>query len=159
MRPMSVSVLNRRLLSAVCCVATIGLQVTSTLTAARGARPASKTTVTTETVDGPVVKCRQWGNMQVQLKVTKTEITAGATTTNVSITIPRLQDISWPVFPNHTSRSIYINQLALPLLQVETYKLQANAAHKLQIIAGASNTTNCWKTSLQAALLRAEKPS
>jgi hypothetical protein len=154
MRPENLSVLNRRLLASVACAVVIALQATSNLTAARNARPTSKTAVSTETVEGPIVKCRQWGNMQVRLEVTKTETTTGANKTNVSIRIAKLRDVSWPVFPNHTPRSIYINQLALPLLQLETYKLQATAAHKLQLIAGATN--NCWTTSLQAALLQAE---
>ena len=70
----------------------------------------------------------------------------------------KINSVSWPVFPNHTSRSIYINQQALPLLQGETMQLQATAATKLINISGASQTTTAWKTSLQAALLKSETP-
>jgi hypothetical protein len=95
--------------------------------------------------------------MEVRLTVQKTVTTNGAKTT-VTIKIPSLSDISWPVFPNHTPRSRYINSQALPLLQQETFQLQANAAKDLETIAGASNTTVSWQASLQAALLQAEKP-
>jgi uncharacterized protein with FMN-binding domain len=75
--------------------------------------------------------------------------------TSVSI---KITGVSWPVFPNHTPRSIYINGQALPLLQQETLQLQSKAATQLENISGASNSTVAWLTSLQAALIQAEKP-
>jgi hypothetical protein len=115
-----------------------------------------KTVVTHETVDGPVIKCHAWGFMEVQLKVTKTEVTNGSKT-SVSI---KINDVSWPVYPDHTSRSKFINSQALPLLQGEVMQLQASAGKEppFENISGASNTTVSWLASLQAALLQAEKP-
>jgi uncharacterized protein with FMN-binding domain len=146
--------------ASICCAAALTLSAGTALATARDltthTKPPKKVVIV-ETVDGPVVKCHQWGYMQVQLKISKTVVGSGPNTI-ASIQIRQLTDVTWPVFPNHTSRSIYINQQALPLLQYETFKLQANAAQKLQVIAGATNTTDAWKTSLQAALQRAEKP-
>ena len=70
----------------------------------------------------------------------------------------KITGVSWPVFPNHTPRSIYINQQALPLLQRETLQLQATPRRKLMNIAGATHTSVSWHTSLQAALAKAETP-
>jgi hypothetical protein len=119
-----------------------------------GTREAKKV-VTNVTVTGPAVKCHQWGFLELQLSVTKTETAGAGGKPAVSI---KINNVSWPVFPNHTSRSIYINQQALPLLQGETLQLQASAGTKLVNISGASNTSVSWRTSLQAALLKAETP-
>lgn len=144
----------RRQLLPLCCALAIAVPAANAMALARTARLATVKKVITETVTGPVVKCHAWGFMQVQLKVIKTEVTSG-TKTKVSI---KITGVSWPVFPNHTPRSIYINTQALPLLQQEVLQLQANAGTDLENIAGASNTTVSWLTSLQAALLQAEKP-
>lgn len=113
-----------------------------------------KKVVTTETVTGPVVKCHQWGFMQVRLKLVKTEVT-GAGKPKVSI---KITAIDWPVYPDHTPKSKYINAQALPLLQGETLQLQASAGAKLQNISGATHTTVSWRASLQAALAKALTP-
>jgi hypothetical protein len=115
----------------------------------------AKKVVTNVTVDGPKIKCHQWGYMVVELKVTKTETTAAGGKPVVKI---HIDSVSWPGFPNHTPRSIYINQQALPLLQAETLQLQAAYGAKLVNISGASNTTVSWRASLQGALLKAQTP-
>ena len=120
----------------------------------REARAAAGKKVISETVDGTLVKCHKWGFMEVELKAVKTEMVAGAHT-KVSI---KITGVTWPVFPNHTPRSVYINTQALPLLQQETLQLQADAASKLENVAGASNTSVSWQASLQRALLKAETP-
>ena len=122
--------------------------------ATKAPRSIKKKVVSTISVEGPVVKCHQWGFMQVELKVVKTEITgSGAPKVSIKIT-----GVSWPIYPDHTPKSKYINAQALPLLQQETMQLQADAGTKLINIAGASNTTVSWRASLQAALAKAETP-
>jgi hypothetical protein len=144
----------RRWLTPLVCAAALALPVANAAALTRTARAVASKKVITETVTGPTVMCHRWGFMQVQLKVVKTEVTTGAKT-SVSI---KITGVSWPVFPNHTPRSIYINGQALPLLQQETLQLQAKAATQLENISGASNSTVAWLTSLQAALIKAEKP-
>ena len=114
-----------------------------------------KKVVSNITVTGPVVKCHQWGFMQVQLKVVKTEVTSASGKPQVSI---KITGVSWPVYPTHTPKSKYINAQALPLLQQETMQLQAAAGSKLENIAGATHTTVSWRASLQAALAKALTP-
>jgi hypothetical protein len=137
-----------------CAAATLALPAGNAFAALRAGRLLAKKIVSKETVSGPAVKCHQWGFMEVQLDVVKTEVTVGAKTT-VSI---KITGVSWPSYPDHTPRSKYINAQALPLLQQETLQLQANAAKELENISGASNTSVAWQSSLQAALLQAEKP-
>ena len=114
-----------------------------------------KKVVSTITVTGPVVKCHQWGFMQVQLKVVKTEVTGANGKPTVSI---KITSVSWPIYPDHTPKSKYINAQALPLLQQETMQLQAASGSKLENIAGATHTTVSWRASLQAALAKALTP-
>ena len=114
-----------------------------------------KKVVSNVTVLGPVVKCHHWGFMQVQLKVQKTEVTSASGKPQVSI---KITDISWPVYPDHTPKSKYINAQALPLLQQETMQLQASSGAKLVNISGATHTTVSWRTSLQSALVKALTP-
>jgi uncharacterized protein with FMN-binding domain len=149
-------------------VTTLGLAVALALPAANALaaarltqRAASKAGTEIETVNGSVVGCgslgyttrvtnNQFGYIQVQLKVSRT-ITNGTVRFKVLA-------VSWPVFPNHTPRSVYINQQALPLLQNEVLRVQPTNADQLANITGASATTVAWRTSLQAALLQIEKP-
>jgi uncharacterized protein with FMN-binding domain len=121
---------------------------------AKSSTTIKKKVVTTVTVKGPVVKCHRWGFMQVELQVQKTEVTgAGAPKVSIKIT-----NVSWPIYPDHTPKSKYINAQALPLLQGEVMQLQASSGTKLQNIAGATHTTVAWLSSLQAALAQALKP-
>jgi hypothetical protein len=104
---------------------------------------------------GTAERCHKWGTMQVRLEITKTVIAAGAKKPVVKIKIDALD---WPVYPDHTPKSKYINAQALPLLQGETLQLQADAGKKLENIAGATQTTVSWRLSLQAALAKALRP-
>jgi hypothetical protein len=158
----------RKSLTSAFCVAVLFAQTGSALALARAAKSNTtikKKVVTNVTVDGPIVKCGphntvaslhngQWGFMEIQLQVTKTETTVNGKPT-VSI---KINKVSWPVSPTHTPRSIYINAQALPLLQGETLQLQANSAAKLINISGATHSTISFRASLQAALAKAETP-
>ncbi len=99
----------------------------------------------TATVVGPNVKCHQWGFMTVRIKVQKTIV-------GTKVTKVKILSVDWPIYPDHTPKSKYINASALPLLRYETLKVQSA---KLQAISGATNTTVSWEQSLQAALTQA----
>jgi hypothetical protein len=158
----------RKTLTAAFCVAVLSTQTGSAFALARADKSSTtikKKVVTNVTVSGPIVKCGphnsltsltngQWGFMQVQLQVTKTVTTANG---KPSVSI-KINKVSWPVSPTHTSRSIYINAQALPLLQGETLQLQASSAAKLVNISGATHSTVSFRASLQAALAKAETP-
>jgi len=123
--------------------------------ATESATSIKKKVVSTVTVTGPSVKCHQWGFMEVRLKVVKTVVTSTTGKPKVSI---KILAVDWPIYPDHTPKSKYINAQALPLLQQETMQLQAAAGSKLQNISGATHTTVSWRESIQAALAQALKP-
>ena len=100
----------------------------------------------TKTVLGSTVVCKRWGSIQVQLKISQTVVGG-----KVKF---KILDVSWPTWPQHTSRSIFINQKALPLLEQEVLQLQSA---NLETIAGATDITVAFRQSLQAALLAAAK--
>jgi hypothetical protein len=122
---------------------------------AKAPTTAKKKVVSNVTVTGPSVKCHQWGFMEVQLHVQKTVVTSAAGKPKVTI---KIISVSWPIYPDHTPKSKYINAQALPLLQQETLALQANAGSKLENISGATHTTVSWRASIQVALAKAMTP-
>jgi hypothetical protein len=164
---LDVAVLRKSLTTAFC-VAVLASQTGSAFALVRTAKTSRHIegkVVTNITVNGTTVKCGpgntvtvlrsdKWGDLQVQLQITKTVTTVNGKPT-VSI---KINKVSWPVWPQHTPRSIYINTQALPLLQQETMQLQANAGTKLINISGATHTTISWRASLLAAIAQAEKP-
>jgi len=63
--------------------------------------------------------------------------------------------VTVPVYPNHTDRSVFINQQALPMLEQEV--LSAQFTGGVSMISGASNSSYAFIQSLQAAILQAQK--
>ncbi len=113
-------------------------------------RRAQKKVVVTQKVTGPPAQADRWGYVQVTLTVRKTTTTVG---TKKKVT-RKIIDVSVPRYPNHTDRSVYINQTALPYLIQET--LQAQNAN-IQMISGASDSSDAFIQSLQAALVLERK--
>ncbi len=58
------------------------------------------------------------------------------------------------MFPNHTDRSIFINEQALPLLVQETLKAQSTG---IDLVSGATDTSYAFQDSLQSAILAARR--
>ena len=106
--------------------------------------------VITRKVSGPPAQASRWGYVQVTLTVKKTTTTVGKKK-KIS---RKIVNISIPQYPNHTDRSVYINQTALPYLMQET--LQAQSAN-IQMISGASDSSQAYIQSLQAALVLEQK--
>jgi uncharacterized protein with FMN-binding domain len=122
------------------------------LTAAATIATATKKTVTvTKTVAGPQAVADQWGYVQVMLVVKKTTTTVG---THTKVT-RKITGVNVPVFPNHTDRSIFINQQAVPWLKQEVLQAQFNP--NINLIGGATATSYAFGQSLQAALIKAKK--
>jgi uncharacterized protein with FMN-binding domain len=97
------------------------------------AKPKKKATV--RTVHGPSV-AMQWGPIQVTVKVKGKKIV----------------DIS-ATYPTERPRSQFINSQAIPWLRQEV--LQAQSA-RIQLIGGATMTSEAYAMSLQAALNQAK---
>ena len=99
-------------------------------------------------VAGPQEQANRWGFVQVSVVVKKT--TAGSKTTR------KITGISVPVYPDHTGRSQFISENALPILISEGLKAQMHPAN-IQMLSGATYTSNAFEQSLQAAVLKAKK--
>jgi uncharacterized protein with FMN-binding domain len=119
--------------------------------AAAAATPAKHLVSTMKTVSGMQVEADRWGYVQVTLVVKKTTTTIGTKKT-VS---RKLVKVNVPVYPNHTDRSIYINEQAIPLLVQEA--LAAKFTGNVDLVSGATDTSYAFAKSLQAALLAAKK--
>ena len=119
--------------------------------AALNATPKKKVVTTTKTVTGPTVGVDRWGSLQLALVVKKTTTTVGTMkTVKRKITAVRV-----PVYPNHTDRSVYINQQALPILEQEVLSAQFNA--NISMVSGASDTSQAFVQSLQSSIVQAAK--
>ena len=110
-----------------------------------------KAITTTAKVIGPKVAANKWGDCQVALVISKTTTTAGTKKTVKR----KIVKVSVPVSPDHTFRSIFLTQGALPTLKQEVLKAQFNA--NIQLVSGATDTSEAFVKSLQAALLKAKK--
>jgi uncharacterized protein with FMN-binding domain len=118
------------------------------LDAAAAANAATRKIVATKTFNGPTVSVSRWGELSVTIKVRKT-----TTVTNGKKKVAhRIVAVRVPVYPNHTDRSVYINSQAIPLLRSAT--LQKQSAN-IGYVSGATDTSDSYETSLQAAILKA----
>jgi uncharacterized protein with FMN-binding domain len=111
--------------------------------------PKKKVTTVRKSFTGTPGSAGRWGDVQVTIVVRKTTTTIGKRKT-VKRTIT---SVTVPEFPNHTDRSVYINQQALPYLVQET--LQAQSA-SIDLVGGATDTSYGFQSSLQAALVQAK---
>jgi uncharacterized protein with FMN-binding domain len=114
--------------------------------------PKKKIVSTTKTVQGPTASVDRWGELQVTLIVKKTTTTVGST----KKVTRKITGVKVPVYPNHTDRSVFINQQALPMLVQETLSAQFDIS-KINVVGGATDTSYGFGRSLQAALLAAKK--
>lgn len=122
------------------------------LPVANAAAAATKKVITsTKTVTGPQAVADRWGYVQITLLVKKTTTIVGK---HKKVT-RKITKVGVPVFPNHTDRSVFINQQALPYLTQEVLQAQFNP--NIDMISGATATSFAFVQSLQAAILQAKK--
>lgn len=110
-----------------------------------------KVLTVTKKVAGAQGQAGQWGVVQVTLVVRKTTTIVG---TRKTVT-RKITAVSVPVFPNHAPRSVYINKQAVPFLVQEA--LQAQFTGTIDMISGATFTSQAFFDSLTAALAAAEQ--
>jgi uncharacterized protein with FMN-binding domain len=129
---------------------TLALPVTDAVAAATKSAVKPKVVVTTRRFAGTEVETDRWGPLQVAITVRKTTTTVGK-----EVTVRRrIVAVNVPVYPDHTDRSVFINEEALPDLRQEA--LEAQSAN-VQLVSGATDTSYAFAQSLQAAILRAKK--
>ena len=118
---------------------------------AQRAMPKTKVVTATKSFTGAAVQADRWGEVDVTIVVKKT------TTTNLKTkkkTVTRkITAVKVPVYPNHTDRSVFINQNALPTLIQETMQAQSS---RVDLVSGATDTSLSFQQSLQSAILKAK---
>jgi uncharacterized protein with FMN-binding domain len=113
--------------------------------------PKKKVVIATKSFTGTAGQADRWGEVQVTIVVKKTTTTILATKKK-TIT-RRMTSVKVPVYPNHTDRSIFINEQALPYLVQEALQVQGSG---IQLISGATATSYGFQSSLQSAILQAK---
>ena len=123
----------------------------ATRSTATNVMPKKKVVTLKKTVSGPQAQADRWGYVQVTLVVKKTTTTVGKKKTVVR----KITSVSVPVYPDHTDRSVFINQQAIPMLEQEA--LAAQFTGGTNMISGASNSSVAFAQSLKSALLGARQ--
>jgi len=140
----------RRYAAAALSTLTLILPVANAAAATTASTVKPKVVVTTRKFVGTAAEADRWGQLQVTISVRKTTTTVGK-----KVTVKRrIVGVGVPVYPNHTDRSVFINEQALPYLKQEA--LQAQSAN-IQLVSGATDTSYAFVQSLQAAILQAKK--
>ena len=113
--------------------------------------PKKKVVTKVKTFTGSPGIAGRWGEIQVTIvvrKTTTTNLTTKKKTVKRKITAVRV-----PLYPDHTDRSIFINQQALPVLIQETMRAQGSG---IDLVSGATDTSEGFQQSLQSAILQAK---
>jgi hypothetical protein len=142
----------RRTARALTTVAVLALPLANVATRAAAATlTAVKKKTVWKTVAGPQAQADRWGYVEVTLVVRKTTTTTGSQTKVTR----KITGAPVPVYPDHTGRSVFISQNAIPILIGEV--LRAQMKPNIDIVSGATYTSQAFIQSLQAALLKAKK--
>jgi uncharacterized protein with FMN-binding domain len=108
-----------------------------------------KVTVATKSFTGAMTQVDRWGTLDVTIVVKKTTTTVGTKKTVAR----KMTSVKVPVYPNHTDRSVFINQQALPTLVQEALQAQSSG---INMVSGATDTSDSFAQSLQSAILKAK---
>ena len=137
----------RKPLTIVLTTLVLTLPAVNVYAAATAPKALKKTIIAKRTFTGSVTQADRWGNIQITMVVKKT-----TTITGTKKTVKRhIESIKIPVYPDHTDRSLYISQNAIPLLVQETLKAQSA---RIYVISGATYTSDAFAQSLQAAITK-----
>jgi uncharacterized protein with FMN-binding domain len=119
---------------------------------AKQATSKKKVVTTVKTFTGTLGSADRWGDVQVTIVVRKTTTTVLAT--GKKTVSRRITKVTVPEYPNHTDRSIFISENALPILVQETLRSQSTG---IDLVSGATYTSQGFVSSLQSAILQAKK--
>jgi uncharacterized protein with FMN-binding domain len=107
---------------------------------------ATKAKVVIRKFTGATYEADRYGSLQVVITVKKTTIGKKVRR--------KITAVSVPVYPDHSGRSLYISENAIPILRSEA--LGAQSAN-IDLISGATYTSEAFASSLQSAILKARK--
>ena len=130
----------RKAITTLLTVSALALPVVNTATAA------TKTRVVVHKFSGTTYQVSHFGELKVVITVKKTTIGKKVTR--------KITAVSVPVYPNHTGRSQYISENAIPILRSEALRAQSA---KIDLVSGATYTSEAFASSLQSAILKAHR--
>ena len=136
----------RKSITVLLAVAALALPIADATAATRAT---TKKIVASKRFTGSVASVDRWGSLQVTIIVRKTTTITG---TKKKVT-RKITAVSVPTYPNHTDRSIYINQTALPILKAEALRAQSAS---INMVSGATDSSDAFAQSLQSAILKAK---
>ena len=146
----------RRTVTALSTLAVLALPVANlTARAASATLTAVKKKSVWKEVAGPQAPANQWGYVEVTLVVKKTTITTGSGKNAKTKVTRKITGAPVPVYPDHTGRSLFISQQAIPILIGEVLQAQLNP--NISLVSGATYTSEAFIQSLQAAIVEAKK--
>jgi uncharacterized protein with FMN-binding domain len=106
--------------------------------------------VTTMKFAGISAQAHQWGSVQITITLRTTTITTGSKKKET-----RTYTDLGGSYSYHTARSQFIMSQALPQLRQEFLQVQSSTG--VQMISGATYTSEAFLQSLQSAILKAKK--
>jgi len=130
----------RKAITTLLTVSALALPVVNTATAA------TKTRVVVHKFSGTTYQVSHFGELKVVITVKKT--TKGKKITR------RITAVSVPIYPASSGRSQYISENGIPILRSETLSRQSA---NIDLVSGATDTSDAFVHSLQAAILKARK--
>ncbi len=137
----------RKTLTSLIAATVIAVPVANATAAVKAAK---KTIVRTKKFAGATIDTGRYGLLRVTIVVRKTTTTVGARKSVKR----KITAISVPVYPNDTDRSMFISQNAIPVLIQEALRAQSA---RIDILSGATYTSDAFAQSLQAAILAEKK--
>jgi uncharacterized protein with FMN-binding domain len=139
----------RKTLAAIACASALTVPAGNVWAATQAKTTQKKRVVrVTRSVTSPLVDVDRWGQLEVSIKVNVTTTTVGTKKTKSF----KITQVTYPVYPNHTDRSSYISEQALPLLRQEVLQLKGSS---VQLVSGATDTSYAFVEALRGALTRA----
>ncbi len=133
-------------------VVSLALPNVQALAAATRTKAKKKAVTAIKSFTGAPGDASRWGQVEVTIVVRKTTTTVLAT--HKKTVARRITKVSVPLYPNHTDRSVFINEQALPILVQETLQAQSTG---IDMVSGATDTSYGFQSSLQSAILLARK--
>jgi uncharacterized protein with FMN-binding domain len=137
--------MTRSKLAALLSAGALTLPVANAVAATRNATRATAKKTVTRTVTGTTAEADRWGTVQVK-------VTAKVTTSGGKKTI-KYTDLGGS-YSYHTDRSQFIMSQSLPMLRQEFLSAQGS---NIQMVSGATYTSEAFMQSLQSALLQLRK--
>jgi uncharacterized protein with FMN-binding domain len=142
----------RRATAAVLGAVALALPNANAWATAEQATAKTKVVTKTRSFTGAASAADRWGNVEVVIVVRK-RTTINVTTKKEAVK-RRITSVRVPAYPNHTDRSIFVNQQALPVLIQETIRAQSSA---IDMVSGATDTSEAFRQSLQSAIVKARR--